>query len=67
MPINVCVTGGAGRIAYALIPWLLDGGLFNSDKLVHLRLLDIAGTFLEMPILNFEFTRHILLFPTQFR
>lgn len=41
--INVCITGGAGRIAYALIPFLLDGNLFNSKEKVNLRLLDIKG------------------------
>jgi len=41
--INVCVTGGAGRIAYALIPLLVDGNLFNEAAVVNLRLLDIEG------------------------
>jgi hypothetical protein len=50
MPINVVVTGGAGRIAYALIPLLLDGKLFNEDEFVHLRLLDIEGGAVNTPI-----------------
>lgn len=37
---TVCVTGGAGRIAYALIPSLCDGSVFGSDQ-IHLNLLDV--------------------------
>lgn len=37
---TVVVTGGAGRIAYALIPQLCDGSIFG-DSLINLRLLDI--------------------------
>jgi hypothetical protein len=38
--LRVCVTGGAGRIAYSLIPLLCDGSIFE-DNLISLRLLDI--------------------------
>jgi len=37
---TVVVTGGAGRIAYALIPQLCDGSIFG-ESLINLRLLDI--------------------------
>jgi len=30
VPLNVCVTGAAGQIAYALIPYLLDGTIFDN-------------------------------------
>ena len=39
---TVVVTGGAGRIAYSLIPLLCDGKtIFNSDDKINLRLLDM--------------------------
>lgn len=38
--INIAVTGGAGRIAYSLIPIICSGTVFP-NKRVHLRLLDI--------------------------
>jgi malate dehydrogenase len=37
---TVVVTGGAGRIAYSLIPQLCDGSIFG-ESLINLRLLDI--------------------------
>jgi len=39
---TVVVTGGAGRIAYSLIPLLCDGkSIFDGDCMINLRLLDI--------------------------
>eukprot|EP01006_Ploeotia_vitrea_P061413 TRINITY_DN78009_c0_g1_i1.p1 TRINITY_DN78009_c0_g1~~TRINITY_DN78009_c0_g1_i1.p1 ORF type:complete len:385 (-),score=-26.47 TRINITY_DN78009_c0_g1_i1:32-1186(-) len=37
---TIVVTGGAGRIAYSLIPQLCDGSIFG-ESLIHLNLLDI--------------------------
>lgn len=28
-PLNVCLTGAAGQIAYALLPYLLNGAIFG--------------------------------------
>jgi len=40
-PINVCVTGGGGQIAYSLLPSLVSGSVFGSDQPIVLNLLDI--------------------------
>jgi malate dehydrogenase len=40
-PIRVLVTGAAGRICYSLIPLLLSGTVFGSNRRVDLRLFDI--------------------------
>lgn len=39
--VIVTVTGAAGRIAYSLIPLILNGNIFGSECGIHLRLLDI--------------------------
>lgn len=39
--LQVVVTGGAGQIAYSLIPLIARGLVFGRDAKVHLRLLDI--------------------------
>jgi malate dehydrogenase len=39
--LNVLVTGAAGRIAYSLIPNLIDTSIFGKDKKINLRLYDI--------------------------
>ena len=39
--IRVAVTGGAGQIAYSLLPTLINGSVFGPDKRVILQLLDI--------------------------
>jgi len=39
--LNVLVTGAAGRIAYSLIPSLVDTSIFGKDKKINLRLYDI--------------------------
>jgi malate dehydrogenase len=47
--VKVAVTGGAGRIAYSLIPMICSGSIFGKDVRVDLRLLDIeqSGNILE--------------------
>lgn len=54
-PIKVAVTGGAGQIAYSLLPTLVSGSIFGDDQPVILSLLDIEpalvalkGVVLEM-------------------
>jgi hypothetical protein len=42
-PINICVTGAAGQIAYSLLPYLCNGSIFD-DQPIHLNLLDIPAT-----------------------
>lgn len=39
--LNVLITGAAGRIAYSLIPLILDGNIWGNDKKISLRLYDI--------------------------
>lgn len=39
--VCVTVTGGAGQIAYALLPLLIHGRVFGDGRRVRLRLLDI--------------------------
>ena len=39
--INVAVTGGAGQIAYSLLPRLISGETFGEDTKVNLRLIEI--------------------------
>jgi len=39
--INVAVTGGAGQIAYSLLPRLISGETFGEDTKVNLRLVEI--------------------------
>ena len=53
--IKVVVTGGAGQIAYSLLPILVSGSVFGSDQPVSIALLDIepamtaaAGVILEL-------------------
>jgi malate dehydrogenase len=40
-PTRVVITGGAGRIAYSLVPLVLNGLVFGPEKRIHLTLLDI--------------------------
>jgi hypothetical protein len=39
--LNVTISGGAGRIAYALLPIVCSGHTFGHAVKIHLRLLDI--------------------------
>jgi len=61
MSIEVVITGGAGRIAYALIPLILSGQVFGSTQKVSLRLLDVefaaaklVGIAMEIEDSNYE-------------
>jgi malate dehydrogenase len=54
-PVNVCVTGAAGQIGYALLFRIASGQLLGPDRQVHLNLLEIPdavkaaeGTALEL-------------------
>ena len=53
--INVAVTGGAGQIAYSLLPRLISGETFGENTKVNLRLIEIPqvlekleGTIMEL-------------------
>lgn len=39
--LTVVITGAAGRIAYSLIPQILNGNVFGSQTMISLRLLDV--------------------------
>lgn len=47
-PIKVSVTGGAGQIAYSLLPSLLSGSVFGADQPVFLQLLDIPPAMVAL-------------------
>jgi len=59
--INVAVTGGAGQIAYSLLPRLVSGETFGVDTKVNLRLIEIPqvvdkleGTVMELIDCGFD-------------
>ncbi|MFL2706122.1 MAG: malate dehydrogenase [Gammaproteobacteria bacterium] len=61
--INVAVTGGAGQIAYSLLPRLISGETFGKDTKVNLRLIEIPqvvekleGTLMELIDCGFKQT-----------
>ena len=61
--INVAVTGGAGQIAYSLLPRLISGETFGKDTKVNLRLIEIPqvvdkleGTIMELVDCGFKQT-----------
>ena len=65
--INVAVTGGAGQIAYSLLPRLVSGETFGVDTKVNLRLIEIPqvvdkleGTIMELIDCGFEQTGNLL-------
>ena len=65
--INVAVTGGAGQIAYSLLPRLVSGETFGVDTIVNLRLIEIPqvvdkleGTIMELIDCGFEQTGSLL-------
>jgi malate dehydrogenase len=65
--INVAVTGGAGQIAYSLLPRLISGETFGSDTKVNLRLIEIPqvvdklqGTIMELIDCGFEQTGELI-------
>lgn len=41
--VRVAITGGAGQIAYALVPLIVHGRVFGEGRKVRLRLLDIEA------------------------
>ena len=41
--VCVAITGGAGQIAYALVPLIVRGRVFGEGRKVRLRLLDIEA------------------------
>ena len=47
-PLVITVTGGAGQIAYALLPLLASGYALGSEQRVSLRLLDLPATMEAM-------------------
>ena len=65
--INVAVTGGAGQIAYTLLPRLISGETFGPDTKVNLRLIEIPqvvdklqGTIMELIDCGFEQTGKLI-------
>ena len=65
--INVAVTGGAGQIAYSLLPRLISGETFGPDTKVNLRLIEIPqvvdklqGTIMELIDCGFEQTGELI-------
>ncbi len=65
--INVAVTGGAGQIAYSLLPRLISGETFGRDTKVNLRLIEIPqvvdklqGTIMELTDCSFEQTGQLV-------
>jgi malate dehydrogenase len=65
--INVAVTGGAGQIAYSLLPRLISGETFGEDTKVNLRLIEIPqvvekleGTIMELIDCGFKQTGALL-------
>ena len=65
--INVAVTGGAGQIAYSLLPRLISGETFGADIKVNLRLIEIPqvvekleGTIMELIDCGFSQTGKLI-------
>ena len=61
--INVAVTGGAGQIAYSLLPRLISGETIGKDTKLNLRLIEIPqvvdkleGTIMELVDCGFKQT-----------
>ena len=65
--VNVAVTGGAGQIAYSLLPRLVSGETFGKGVKVNLRLIEIPqvvkkleGTIMELIDCGFDETGNLL-------
>ena len=65
--INVAVTGGAGQIAYSLLPRLISGETFGEETKVNLRLVEIPqvvdkleGTIMELIDCGFKQTGEVI-------
>lgn len=53
-PIIIAVTGGAGRIAYSLVPLICDGTIFGSEQRIVLRLIDMEMAMSRLEGLKME-------------
>jgi len=53
-PVTVVVTGGAGQIAYSLLPSLASGSVFGMDQPVILHLLDIPPAAIALDGVKME-------------
>ncbi|EGR30080.1 malate dehydrogenase nad, putative [Ichthyophthirius multifiliis] len=65
-PINICITGAAGNIAYAMYPLLCSGQIFGPNQHMNIRLLDIEvqkkileGVVMELHDCAFELVNSI--------
>lgn len=61
-PIVVAVTGGAGQIAYSLVPNLASGAVFGLDQPVILKLIDITPAMTSLSGVEMEL--YDLAYPT---
>ena len=52
--IIVAVTGGAGRIAYSLVPLICDGTIFGKEQRIVLRLIDMEMAMSRLEGLKME-------------
>lgn len=66
--VRVTITGGAGRIAYSLVPLILNGFIYGPERKIHLTLLDIPamteklrGTKLEIEDSNYRLLEEIVV------
>jgi malate dehydrogenase len=66
-PINVCITGAAGQIAYSLIYMVSRGSVFGEDQPINLFLLDIGpmmgvleGVVMEVQDCAFSLVRSVV-------
>jgi malate dehydrogenase len=55
-PVNVAITGAAGQIGYALVFRIAKGDLLGPDRLVHLRLLEVAAALPALEGVAMELT-----------
>lgn len=69
-PIKICITGGAGQIAYSLLLEIATGKVFGIDQPVILHLLDIpqcqeklAGVVMELEDLALSLLRGVVATP----
>ena len=65
--INVAVTGGAGQIAYSLLPRLISGETFGENTKINLCLVEIPqmvekleGTIMELIDCGFQQTGSLM-------
>src|SRR4051812_46517999 len=62
-PIQIAVTGAAGRISYALLFRIANGGMFGVDRPVALSLLEVpsAMPLLDVTMMELEDSNYPLL------